>query len=338
MSNTIVLEDANDGTRTAVTVGRLLVAGYTGRDTRAVARHVEELAGAGVPRPPSTPTCYVLDPSLVTQSTIVVTSPTTSGEVEPVLVMAGGRLLLTVGSDHTDREVERWDVASAKAACPKVVGTTAIDAASLDRDTWDAVVLRSSLADGSRYQEGKLAELLHPDDLLARLSDIDLADGDVLFLGTVPATGGLRSSSSFAGELQVPDGPSLLVIYRMVASPAGIPPMAKPHIEFTPVENWPWVPVDGLPGQSERILATDSATGLATRMLRFEPGCDTSAAGVLRHDFWEEVHVLSGSLHDLTLDQEFGAGTYACRPPGMPHGPWRSSDGCVTFEVRYPAR
>ncbi|MED5569770.1 MAG: cupin, partial [Chloroflexota bacterium] len=28
-------------------------------------------------------------------------------------------------------------------------------------------------------------------------------------------------------------------------------------------------------------------------------------------------------------------GMYACRPPGMPHGPYLSPIGCTTFEVRY---
>lgn len=337
---TIVLQDALDGTRTAVTVRRLLVAGYTGRDTAAVARHVEELAAAGVPRPPATPTCYVLDPSLVTQSPVVVVAgPDSSGEVEPVLVAAGGRLLLTVGSDHTDRALERQDVAAAKAACPKVVGTTAVDSATLADDAWDAVRLRSALADGTAYQQGTLAELLRPGDLLRQLPDVDLVDGDVLFLGTVPAIGGLRPSPAFTAAIELPAGPALQLAYRTVdASSSGGRPMAKPEIEFTPVGRWPWVPVAGVPGQAERILATDAGSGLATRMLRFDPGCDTTAMGVLRHDFWEEVHILSGSLHDLTLDQVFGAGAFACRPPGMPHGPWRSPEGCVTFEVRYPAR
>jgi len=26
------------------------------------------------------------------------------------------------------------------------------------------------------------------------------------------------------------------------------------------------------------------------------------------------------------------------RPPGMPHGPFRSASGCVSFEVRYRVR
>ena len=83
------------------------------------------------------------------------------------------------------------------------------------------------------------------------------------------------------------------------------------------------------------ILATDPERGVATRMLRFAPGTDTSAAGPQIHDFWEEVYIVEGALHDLTLNQTFPAGTYACRPPGMRHGPWTAADGCLTFEMRY---
>ncbi len=115
--------------------------------------------------------------------------------------------------------------------------------------------------------------------------------------------------------------------------------MAKPEHEFFPVEHVAWTPAQGglVTGLYERILAADDASGVATRMLRFDPGTNTSAAGPQVHDFWEEVYIVQGSLHDLTLDQSFAQGTYACRPPGMRHGPWLAPEGCVTFEVRYPA-
>ena len=90
-----------------------------------------------------------------------------------------------------------------------------------------------------------------------------------------------------------------------------------------------------MPGLFERILASESVTGVATRLLRFDPGTNTSAAGVQVHDFWEEVYIVEGALHDLTLGQTFHTGDYACRPPGMPHGPWTAAQGCMTFEVRY---
>lgn len=106
--------------------------------------------------------------------------------------------------------------------------------------------------------------------------------------------------------------------------------------EFYPVSDVEWTPAMGgaVRGLSERILA-EEAPGIATRILRFEPGTDTTQAGPQVHPFWEEVYILEGSLHDLTLDQVFPAGTYACRPPGMPHGPWKAPEGCLTFEVRY---
>jgi hypothetical protein len=114
--------------------------------------------------------------------------------------------------------------------------------------------------------------------------------------------------------------------------------MAKAEREFFPVADVEWTPAQGglVAGLYERILAADADSGVATRMLRFDPGTDTSAAGPQVHAFWEEVYILEGSLHDLTLDQVFSKGTYACRPPGMRHGPWRAPEGCLTFEVRYP--
>jgi hypothetical protein len=113
--------------------------------------------------------------------------------------------------------------------------------------------------------------------------------------------------------------------------------MPKPELEFFPVTGVEWTPALGgiVPGLYERILASDSDSGVATRILRFDPGTDTSVAGIQVHTFWEEVYVLEGSLHDLTLKQTFPKGTYACRPPGMPHGPWVAPEGCLTFEVRY---
>ena len=108
--------------------------------------------------------------------------------------------------------------------------------------------------------------------------------------------------------------------------------MSKPAIEFRASDDVPWTPVAGNATQREKILAQDE-TGLATHLLLFEPGCET--VGVVRHDFWEEVWILQGAITDLSLGQTFTAGMYACRPPGMPHGPWISPEGCMTFEVRY---
>ena len=112
--------------------------------------------------------------------------------------------------------------------------------------------------------------------------------------------------------------------------------MPKPEMEFWDpfTTGHEWTKVEGVEGLSEIVLARDDDTGSYTRLLKFEPGTDTGRQGVQVHDFWEEVLIYQGAIHDTTLDQTFSAGQYACRPPGMAHGPWTAPDGCVTFEIR----
>lgn len=112
--------------------------------------------------------------------------------------------------------------------------------------------------------------------------------------------------------------------------------MPKPEYEFfDPMKTMEWTPIAGVDGLHEIVLAKDEEAGDYTRLLRFQPGCDTTPLGEQRHEFWEEVWIVSGGIHDLGLDRLFSEGQYACRPPGMPHGPWKAPDGCVTFEIRY---
>ena len=77
----------------------------------------------------------------------------------------------------------------------------------------------------------------------------------------------------------------------------------------------------------------------AARILLFTlavvPAALLSANGTQTHDFWEEVYILEGAIYDTVLKKNFTSGMYACRPPGMKHGPWISKEGCTTFEVRY---
>jgi hypothetical protein len=111
--------------------------------------------------------------------------------------------------------------------------------------------------------------------------------------------------------------------------------VGKTELEFFDTEAVPWSPVALRPGVSERVLARDPARGLLTRVVRWDPGLDTSSAGPVAHDYFEEVLILSGSIHDLRLKQTFSTGFYACRPPGMVHGPWTTTDGCIMLEIQY---
>ena len=115
--------------------------------------------------------------------------------------------------------------------------------------------------------------------------------------------------------------------------------MPKPEIEFTATDHIPWEPVAGSAtggaggqGVRQKILSRDERVDL-TRLLQFDPGVETR--DTITHDFWEEVWILEGELIDLGKRQTFTAGMYACRPPGMVHGPYRTPKGCMTLEFRY---
>src|SRR5580700_7487167 len=99
--------------RVVVEIHDLVIAGWTGRDVEALNHHIEELKAIGVQPPSQVPIYYRVAASLLTQAvSIQVLGDDTSGEVEPVLMGASDRLWVTVGSDHTDRRVESYGVAT----------------------------------------------------------------------------------------------------------------------------------------------------------------------------------------------------------------------------------
>jgi hypothetical protein len=121
-------------------------------------------------------------------------------------------------------------------------------------------------------------------------------------------------------------------------------PVNKQHDEFYAVDlDSGWETPSGYPdGIQQKILAgaldEEERRGTRTRLLRFAPGVFTTAPFV--HEYWEEVYLLSG---DLTVGNDgegnggtsFAPHTYACRPPGAPHGPFKSEDGCMLLEIHY---
>ena len=119
-------------------------------------------------------------------------------------------------------------------------------------------------------------------------------------------------------------------------------PINKEHKEFHAVDlGTGWETPPGYPqGIEQKVLsgALDEMAkrGTRSRLLRFQPGVFTTAPFV--HDYWEEVYLVSG---DLTVGNDengeggesFQPNTYACRPPGAYHGPFKSEDGCILFEI-----
>jgi len=200
---------------------RIIIAGYTGRNQEEVRAHINELAAQGVPAPAEIPTIFrvTLD-RLTTDSETEVVGEHTSGEAETVLLVDGKDIWVGIGSDHTDRELEKVNITASKQVCPKPVSAEVWRYADV-RERWDSLVLRSWVGESSReqlYQEGRMSAVLRPEDLLAILRRRlgKLVDAAVIFTGTIPLIGGLFVPRPyFEAELfDESTGHSLRCVYR----------------------------------------------------------------------------------------------------------------------------
>lgn len=177
---------------------RVLIAGYTGRNQEAVRAHIAELAAHGVPAPAEVPTLFrtTLDRLVTTsaEAEVEVLGGDSSGEAEAVLLVKAGEIWVALGSDHTDREVEKYSIPVSKQICPKPVSREVWRYAEV-RERWDQLILRSWVGTAGReqlYQEGRLAALLPPEEILfiLRRRVGDQVDGALIYTGTLALIGG----------------------------------------------------------------------------------------------------------------------------------------------------
>ncbi len=204
----LTLTDDRHATRQDVAIDDAVVAGWTGRDSAAVEKHIRELEQIGVKRPATTPIFYRVSAArLTTDAEIEVVGETSGGEVEFVLLQHGGRLWVGTGSDHTDRAVETYGVTVSKQMCDKPM-SSAFWAFDEVAPHWDKLILRAHVTEGGArvlYQEGSVAAMLDPRDLIGRYTKGGrLAEDTLMFCGTLAAKGGVRATVRFEFELEDP--------------------------------------------------------------------------------------------------------------------------------------
>lgn len=224
MSMLKLLLETKDGERTLnFNVKKLVNAGRSGRDQEAVQKHLEELRKAGANVGSEFPIFWPKTSDRITTDSEFEVLPGTvsSGEVEFVLLVEKDTIYVGIGSDHTDRGIQKTDLVAAKeiyynVMAPKVWLYEEV------KEYWDDLVMRSWVEEeGKRqlYQEGKLKEILTPEKILeevrSRISDN--LDGLAVFSGTHPTLSGSLSYSPYF-EVELKDekrGRSLHHTYRV---------------------------------------------------------------------------------------------------------------------------
>lgn len=348
----------------AFEVAKIINAGFSGRNQEASQKHLDEIRKEGINfEVESTPIFFPkLKDRITTGNTVEVLGDCKScGEAEPVLLIdRDNEIYIGIGSDHSDRELEKHSLVSSKQMCPNVMSRKVWRYADV-RDHWDDITMRAWVvgADGKRelYQEGKMQSFMTVEDFLAETKKRVKGDltGAVIFMGTVPTLNGkLIYTPGFEAELSDErTGKTLNCSYTVtpiswfddgtgsthnVKNP--VVEEGKPQSDAHSIEDVPWTEMPASTtlatgeGVVEKLLSVDPKNrDNHTRLVKLPKGFRSTKPQ--QHPFWEEVYMIKGTVVDLGNNVTAKAGSYCCRRPGMLHGPFYCPEEVICFEVHY---
>lgn len=187
----------------------LICSGWVGKDVEALQAHIDELAKLGIAGPSRIPIyMHFSNYLLTTDDEITVIGPQSSGEVEYVLLGRGEEIWVTVGSDHTDRDIETKSIPASKQMYAKCLAKECWPLADIE-DHWDSLIMRCWVfknKEKSLYQEASLATILSPHELLKKIPEAESLRGKgiVLFSGTIATKSGLIYGDAYEMEMEDP--------------------------------------------------------------------------------------------------------------------------------------
>lgn len=193
-----------DGSSTGVAVEVRAVrgAGLCERDRAAARAEQARRRAAGEPWHSSDLFTYRIGRYLATtDASIEVQGPLTGGEAEAVVIFSEGQILIGVGSDQCDRELDPLFLEKPKQLCPHPVGREVWRYADVE-DHWDELRIEAEVEiDGKAVaiQSFALAELVTFETLLEIEALRERPDGTVFFCGTGGAPPGAEAEIARLG-------------------------------------------------------------------------------------------------------------------------------------------
>ncbi|PSL48594.1 uncharacterized protein DUF2848 [Salsuginibacillus halophilus] len=192
------------------TVSDVICIGYSGRNQEKVKEHIEELAEIGIPRPDRVPALFPMRRSSLLQGgPLEVNHLDSSGEAEPVLIFGEDEedVYLSLGSDHTDRDLETVSIAKSKQVCDKPLSREAWKLSEV-LPHWDELKLKTEIrVEGAwqTYQAADATAIMHFDDVRAYLKEQQLPlKQAVYYIGTVPLLDGFKYGDAYRMQLHDP--------------------------------------------------------------------------------------------------------------------------------------
>lgn len=190
----LTLETKDSTSEKEFIVNRMFNYGSAVKDPEFVRKHHAEVNKLGIvlPNRGVLPRMYHLsDWTLTTADEITVQGNETSGEAELVFLDDGGEILVGVGSDHTDRKLEKFSIHYGKQVCQNVLAPKVWLLREIE-DHLDQVVMECETETAgvkALYQRVNVDVFMEPRKLMGLVyerTSVPHGSGVVLFSGTVP--------------------------------------------------------------------------------------------------------------------------------------------------------
>lgn len=189
MNTTLTFNVQGENKTITVDTNHVFNAGYAGSDQEKVQEHIDELVKLGVPAPTTTPILFPVSNYIVSPTNdIQVQHNETSGEIEYVLIWHNNEMYVTVGSDHTDRNLETFSVPMSKQAYPNIIAKDVWKYSDI-KDHWDQIEFTCWASTGNEtkvYQKGTCADLLRPEQWEENFKKLCVEEeGNMFFSATI---------------------------------------------------------------------------------------------------------------------------------------------------------
>jgi len=185
----ILVQSKNGNERRVIPIGSVAGARYSSRDVAGMRKQLDAMLARGESGTKTNPSIFQIGRYLLTQEAeFEVQGPLTGGEAEIVVIRDKGEILITVGSDQCDRELDPLFQDKPKQMCPHPIGRCAWIYKEV-RDHWDNLKISSHVTVGEHIvplQDCAASELVDLEYLLTMKSVQSLILPSILYCGAAP--------------------------------------------------------------------------------------------------------------------------------------------------------
>ena len=188
----------------SIPIGSVGGARFASRDIEGMRKKLDDMLARGEAGTKANPSIFRISRYLLTQSTeFEVQGPLTGGEAEVLAIRDGDDVLISVGSDQCDRELDPLFQDKPKQLCPHPIAATAWPYSEV-KDHWDSLRLYSHVVVGGHtipLQDAGLSILVDLEYLLGMDTVKAMPDPMFLYCGATPFMG---SAIETVGRLGLP--------------------------------------------------------------------------------------------------------------------------------------